>query len=124
MLDAPCSATGTIRRHPDVAHLKTPKDVENLSKLQAELLDAAVKMLKPLGLILFCTCSLQPEEGPQQVKKFLYRHPDFNVESIGQDEFFFNSDSSGMFRSLPSDDVEGGGWDGFFVARLRHKLGD
>jgi len=118
LLDAPCSATGTLRRHPDVAHLKSARDVEKLAALQSRLLDAAAEMMAPEGVILFCTCSLQPEEGPDQVDGFLRRHPDFRLDRIEGAEIFADENASGMFRSLPSDMAEQGGRDGFFAARL------
>jgi len=118
LLDAPCSATGTLRRHPDVAHLKSPQDVEKLAVLQSRLLDAAAKMVIPSGMILFCTCSLQPEEGPEQVDGFLKRHPDFQLDRIEGVEIFAKENASGTFRSLPSDMAGQGGRDGFFAARF------
>ena len=77
LLDAPCSATGTIRRHPDVAWTKTEEDVRKLSGLQARLLDKAANLLKAGGRLVYCTCSLEAEEGERQVEAFLARHPDF-----------------------------------------------
>ena len=71
LLDAPCSATGTIRRHPDVAWLKTPEDMAKLVDLQARLLRAAVAMVSGGGTLIYCTCSLQPEEGPKQIASLL-----------------------------------------------------
>ena len=73
LLDAPCSATGTIRRHPDVAWLKTPEDMAKLVDLQARLLRAAVAMTRSGGTLIYCTCSLQPEEGPQQIARLAVR---------------------------------------------------
>ncbi len=67
LLDAPCTATGAIRRHPDVPHLKTPDDVARLAAVQERLLAAAVEMLAPGGMLVYCTCSLEPQEGVQQV---------------------------------------------------------
>ncbi|MBI2978228.1 MAG: methyltransferase domain-containing protein, partial [Rhodospirillales bacterium] len=67
LLDAPCSATGTIRRHPDVARLKTPDDMATLSKAQHRLLISALEMVAPGGYIVYCACSLQPEEGPERI---------------------------------------------------------
>ena len=118
LLDAPCSATGTLRRHPDVAYLKSTQDVEKLAALQSRLLDAAAKMLAPAGVLLFCTCSLQPEEGPGQVNGFLKRHPDFRLDRIEGMEIFADENVSGMFCSLPSDMAGQGGRDGFFAARF------
>ena len=76
LLDAPCSATGTIRRHPDVAWIKRSGDVAPLVKLQAELLDKAIKLARPGGAIVYCVCSLEPEEGEAQIAAVLRRNPD------------------------------------------------
>jgi len=121
LLDAPCSATGTIRRHPDIQFLKSADDVEKLANLQSRLLDAATEMLNPGGTLLFCTCSLQPEEGPMQIEQFLERHPTFKLDPITPGDVYADtpdSTSGGMFRSLPSDLADIGGRDGFFAARL------
>src|SRR5262249_13532445 len=67
LLDAPCSATGTMRRHPDVARLKRPEDLPRLTALQDRLLDSAIAMLAPGGTLVYCTCSLQPQEGPERI---------------------------------------------------------
>lgn len=119
VLDAPCSATGTLRRHPDVALLKSPSDIAKLSGLQTRLLDAAAEMVAPGGKILYCTCSLQPEEGPDQIKAFLERHTNFQLDPIDAAEIFTHENPSGMFRSLPCDLKDQGGRDGFFAARLQ-----
>src|SRR2546428_711611 len=71
LLDAPCTATGAIRRHPDVPHLKHPEDVARLAVVQENLLRAAVDMLRPGGTLVYCTCSLEPEEGPQRIDSLL-----------------------------------------------------
>jgi len=118
LLDAPCSATGTLRRHPDAAYLKAPEDVAKLASLQSRLLDAATEMLAPKGVILFCTCSLQAEEGSDQARDFLNRHPDFRLDPISGAEIYIEENRSGMFRSLPSDMADQGGRDGFFAARF------
>jgi len=126
LLDAPCSSTGTIRRHPDVTHLKTAEDVEKLSQLQARLLDAAVHQLKSGGTLVYSTCSLQPEEGEEQIRNFLARHPQMSRKPItaddvgGLDEII---NSEGDLRCLPhhlngTDKDALGGMDGFFAARL------
>ena len=72
LLDAPCSTTGAIRRHPDVPHLKVPEDVARLSVVQENLLRAAIDMLRPGGTLVYCTCSLEPEEGPERIESLLY----------------------------------------------------
>ena len=81
LLDAPCSSTGTIRRHPDVAWLKRPEDIAALSALQARLLDRAAGLVAPGGALVFCTCSLEPEEGEDHVAPFLARHPDYSLRT-------------------------------------------
>jgi len=121
VLDAPCTATGTIRRHPDVMHLKRPEDLKNLLPLQARLLDAATEMMAPGGLLIYCTCSLQVEEGEQQIQAFLSRHRTMRRRPITPDEVggcasFITP--SGDLRTLPSQWPECGGLDGFFAARL------
>ena len=79
LLDAPCSATGTIRRHPDLPFVKTAEEVESLTRLQMRMLDHALTLLKPGGRLVFCTCSLLPNEGENQVKAALKRHNDLAV---------------------------------------------
>ncbi len=124
LLDAPCSAIGTIRRHPDVPWLKRPEDVAKLAALQTRLLQAAVAMVRPGGSILFCTCSLQPEEGPAQIAALLRdgapieRLPIRPAEVGGLDSLI---DSNGDLRTLPCHLSEQGGIDGFFAARLRRR---
>ena len=76
LLDAPCTATGTIRRHPDVAWIKRPGDLAPLVKLQAQLLDKAIALTRPGGLMVYCACSLEPEEGEAQIAAVLRRNPD------------------------------------------------
>ena len=126
LLDAPCSSTGTIRRHPDVAWLKSETDIGMLTALQAKLLDRAVDLLVPGGTLLYCVCSLEPEEGEQQIEAFLARQPRMQripvtpQELFGHDEFI---DKNGDLRTLPvhlpDTDPRWGGLDGFFAARLR-----
>jgi 16S rRNA (cytosine967-C5)-methyltransferase len=124
LLDAPCSATGTIRRHPDVPWLKRPEDIAKLVALQARLLQAAIAMVKPGGVIVFCTCSLQPEEGPAHIAALLRngapveRLPIQPAEVGGFDELI---DANGDLRTLPCHLSEHGGIDGFFAARLRRR---
>ena len=123
LLDAPCSATGTIRRHPDIAYLKTYSDVESLSTAQHRLFEAALDMVKPGGRIVFCTCSLQPEEGPELLEKILAQHPSFQLQPITPDEVGGLPElitGAGVLRSLPSHLSKHGGMDGFFAARLVH----
>jgi 16S rRNA (cytosine967-C5)-methyltransferase len=125
LLDAPCSATGTIRRHPDVAWLKRPEDLVALAALQSRLLDAAVRLLKPGGRLVYATCSLEPEEGEQQIAALLERTPSLvrtpiEASEIGRAAAFLNP--AGELRTLPSqfphEDSRLSGIDGFFTARL------
>jgi 16S rRNA (cytosine967-C5)-methyltransferase len=122
LLDAPCSSTGTIRRRPDVAWLKTREDVENLANTQARLLAAAIDMVRPGGTIIYCSCSLQQEEGPKQIEAVL--SSDARAMRIGltsKDVCGLEAlvDANRDFRSLPCHLAEDGGIDGFYAARLR-----
>lgn len=121
LLDAPCSASGTLRRHPDVLYNHRPEDLEKLHRLQDELLEAAAGNLAPGGLLVYATCSLHPEEGPERITAFLSRHDNFRRRPIAAAELFgcselLNSDND--LRSLPSNLPEFGGLDGFFACRL------
>lgn len=124
VLDAPCSSTGTLRRHPDVQHLKTPEDIAKLNGVQSELVDAAAGMTAPGGILLYATCSLQPEEGPAVINAFLKRTPDFTRIPITADEVNGLSDaisSDGDLRTLPCLLADAGGMDGFYAARLQRR---
>ena len=119
LLDAPCSATGTIRRHPDIPWSKTETDVAALAALQANMIDHAVSLLKPGGRLVYCVCSLQPEEGEAQARAALQRHASLArvpvaPEDIGGFSEAINRD--GDLRTLPSMLAEKGGMDGFFAA--------
>lgn len=123
LLDAPCSATGTIRRHPDIPHVKHKGDLKSLVGLQAELLHKAVRLVKPGGLLVYCTCSLQPEEGEKQVAKLLAqdqsleRLPVTANDGLGLPHAIT---SEGDLRTLPNHDPGApGGMDGFFACRLK-----
>ncbi len=125
LLDAPCSATGTLRRHPDVAWIKTPQDIAKLAGLQRRLIDKAVALLKPGGRLVYCTCSLEPEEGEEQAVYLLATHPAMRrlpvaPEEIGGLALLINP--QGDFRALPhrGGDAMPEGLDGFFAARF-HK---
>jgi len=125
LLDAPCSATGTIRRHPDVAWTKTEEDIRKLSGLQTRLLDKAAHLLKAGGRLVYCTCSLEAEEGDRQAEGFLARHPEFTRQPITADEIGGLTECltpEGDIRTLPchlvSPEHERSGLDGFFVARF------
>jgi 16S rRNA (cytosine967-C5)-methyltransferase len=127
LLDAPCSATGTIRRHPDILWQKQPEDLAQVSKLQTRLLDNAAKLLKPGGLLVYSTCSLEPEEGEQQIESLLARNPALERVAIRAEEAGDprSVTATGDLRSLPfhlpHSDPRLSGCDGFFASRLRRK---
>ncbi|MBI0434909.1 RsmB/NOP family class I SAM-dependent RNA methyltransferase [Roseomonas sp. KE0001] len=119
LLDAPCSATGTIRRHPDVPHLKRPGDIATLAGLQRQLLEAAARLLAPGGRLVYATCSLQPEEGEVQARQGA---PGLAPDPIRPDEvpgLEAALSPEGWLRTRPDLWSERGGMDGFFVARFR-----
>ncbi len=121
LLDAPCSATGTIRRHPDIPLLKSPRDIEGLISIQLRLLEHAGELLEVGGLLIYCTCSLQKSEGEQQIDGFLKKHGNFSrvpitAEEVGEYEELVNE--NGDLRILPFHLAAHGGMDGFYVSRL------
>lgn len=121
LLDAPCTATGAIRRHPDVPHLKQPEDVARLAVVQENLLHAAVEMLRPGGTLVYCTCSLEPEEGPERVDALLRSGAPIERRRLDPGEIAAPSDwvtSEGDLRTLPCHLSEYDGVDGFYAARL------
>ena len=122
LVDAPCSTTGTLRRRPDVAHLKHPRDLAGLTKLQHRLLNAAIGLLAPGGLLVYAACSLQPEEGEGQIERLLqdpncglHRHPVTPGEIGGLAQCL---SAAGDLRTLPCHLRDEGGMDGFYAARL------
>lgn len=120
LLDAPCSATGTIRRHPDIPHLRHPRDVAALAATQDQLLDAACRALRPGGRLVYAVCSLQPEEGQARVAAALARLP-LRPEPFTPAELASLPEArtaSGHLRTTPALWPERGGMDGFFAARL------
>jgi 16S rRNA (cytosine967-C5)-methyltransferase len=122
LLDAPCSATGTLRRHPDIAWNKSPEDVEKLVAVQDRLLAAALAMVKPGGLLVYATCSLQPEEGSTRIDALLDRGAPTQRLPISADELPGLAEAitpAGEMRTLPCHWAERGGMDGFFAARLQ-----
>lgn len=128
LLDAPCSATGTLRRHPDSAWTKRPEDVARLAALQARLLDRAAALTAPGGRLVYCTCSLEPEEGEAQAEAFLARHRGFRRRPVRPEEMPGLAEAitaSGDVRLLPSfwphEEARRAGIDGFFVARFERR---
>lgn len=120
LLDAPCSASGTIRRHPDLPFVKDGNEIEALAALQAALLDRALTWLKPGGRLVFVTCSLLPAEGEEQLANVLARYPGLVVDHPTApwiDPAWITA--TGGLRLRPDYWAEAGGMDGFFMARLR-----
>jgi 16S rRNA (cytosine967-C5)-methyltransferase len=118
LLDAPCSATGTIRRNPDIAYLKTEADIAALSAVQTRLLDHALSLLEPGGELVFSTCSLEAEEGEAQIERLLAARRDVRLIPIRAGDLSIPPECvtpAGMLRTLP---FHAGGMDGFFAARL------
>jgi 16S rRNA (cytosine967-C5)-methyltransferase len=125
LVDAPCLATGTIRRHPDIPWLKSEADLAKLTGLQARLLDRAAELVKPGGTLVYCTCSLEPEEGEQAIAELLARNPDLRRQPIAAEEFGGTPDlvtPAGDLRTLPchwpDPDPRMAGMDGFYAARI------
>jgi len=119
LLDAPCSATGTIRRHPDVAWTKDESDIVRLAQLQTRLLDRAATLVRPGGRLVYCTCSLERAEGEAQIAAFLARNTRFARVPLRPEEVGGRADlidGEGDLRTLPSQ-----GLDGFFAGRLVHQ---
>jgi 16S rRNA (cytosine967-C5)-methyltransferase len=129
LLDAPCTSTGTIRRHPDLLHLKTDADVARLAGLQARFVTAAAAMVAPGGTLVYCTCSLEPEEGEQQVEIFLAANAGFERAPIAASDVGGVAEwvtPAGDLRTLPChmplDPSFKSGMDGFYAARLVRKV--
>ena len=128
LLDAPCSSTGTVRRHPDVPWTKTPEDVRKLAHLQAKLLDHAVTIVRPGGIVVFSNCSLDPLEGEYVAKDLIARNPAIECVPVTADEIGGLAgliSPEGFVRSTPADlpheNPALSGMDGFFAARFRRK---
>jgi 16S rRNA (cytosine967-C5)-methyltransferase len=125
LLDAPCTSTGTIRRHPDIAWLRQEGDIATLANLQKRLLQKATTLLKPGGTLIYCTCSLEPEEGDQAIaallaaESSLHRLPIEAGEVAGLSEIITpEGDLRTLPCHLPHADPRLGGLDGFYVARI------
>ena len=128
LLDAPCSSTGTIRRHPDVPWLKSEAELVTLASMQQRMLDRAVEFLKPGATLVYCVCSLEPEEGEDQIAALLARdprvarHPVTAQDLFGLGEFVTpQGDLRTLPHQLPDEDPQWGGLDGFYAARLVRK---
>jgi 16S rRNA (cytosine967-C5)-methyltransferase len=124
LLDAPCTATGTIRRHPDLPWIKGAADVTAQASLAYDLLESAAAMVEPGGLLVFAVCSLEREEGEEQIASFLATHPEFSRLPLIADELSGHAEwisADGDLRTLPCHLPEIGGMDGFYAARLRRQ---
>jgi 16S rRNA (cytosine967-C5)-methyltransferase len=120
LIDAPCTATGTIRRHPELPWIKGAADVTMMAALGYEILESGARMVAPGGRLVFAVCSLEREEGEEQIAAFLAAHPEFAREPITVEEVFGHAEwltQEGELRTLPYY-IEGG-MDGFYAARLR-----
>ena len=118
LLDAPCSATGTFRRHPEVLYRARPSIIAANAELQARLLDRAAQWLKPRGALVYSVCSLEPEEGEKVVRAFLDRSRGFQIDPPQELPVFVPVSGEGWARILPGLLESDGGIDGFFMARL------
>ena len=122
LLDAPCSATGTLRRHPEIVHLKTLDDISRQSALQKQFLALVDKALLPHGILLYCTCSLCKDEGEHQISSFLQNNPHYSVVNLAPkipNELSSIITPEGYIRVLPQHLKDFGGADGFFIACLQ-----
>jgi len=122
LCDAPCSSTGTVRRHPDILWTKSQHDIERLVQLQSELLTTALRFTRSGGVVVFSNCSLSFQEGEDLIAHFLGNHPNAKLDPIKADElpavFASLVKPEGFLRSTPADLSDFGGMDGFFAARL------
>lgn len=128
LLDAPCSATGTLRRHPEIVHIKSTSDVEKQVALQQKLLNVVFPALKPNGILLYCVCAITKAEGEKQIQTFLETHSDFKLCPLRAEDICLDGRSKeltaifteeGFIRTLPFHLSEYGGIDSFFIAKLR-----
>ena len=117
LLDAPCSATGTFRRHPEVLYRARPTVIGDNAALQAQLLATASQWLKPSGVLVYSVCSLEPQEGEEVIDRFLAEHSDFSIDAPALPDFA-GATRRGWVRILPGLLEAEGGIDGFFMARL------
>jgi 16S rRNA (cytosine967-C5)-methyltransferase len=122
LIDAPCTATGTIRRHPDLPWIKEPGDITTRVPLAYEILESGAAIVEPGGLLVFAVCSLEQEEGEEQIEAFLNSHTDFARAPLAAAELFGHEEwitPQGDLKTLPSHLGNQGGMDGFYAARLR-----
>jgi 16S rRNA (cytosine967-C5)-methyltransferase len=118
LLDAPCSALGTLRGRPDARWRKTPQQIEELQGVQSALLDAAATKVRAGGTLVYSTCTISPAENEEQAERFLARHPGFEADDLGADHpGLRHGPSGGFLQLLPHRD----GTDGFFISRFRRQ---
>ena len=122
LLDAPCSATGTFRRHPEVLYRARPRVIAEAAELQSTLIARAARMVRPGGALVYSVCSLEPEEGEQVVTAFLAGHDDFATSPPDGLPDFVTPTADGWLRILPGLLDDQGGLDGFFAARLVRRV--
>ena len=120
LLDAPCSATGTFRRHPEIIHIKSLNDVKKLATLQEKLLNKASSFVKPNGILLYSTCSLSKEEGERRIRQFV-KNNNYEIYPINLSGAGTSITKDGFIRVLPQHFDEFLGADGFFIASLQRK---
>ena len=119
LLDAPCSASGIFRRHPDVLHRVRAAQIAELATLQSRLLARAADWVRPGGTLVYATCSLEPAEGEAQAERFLATRPDYALEPPMAGELPVDATERGWVRTAPGTLEAEGGCDGFFIARFR-----
>jgi len=120
LIDAPCSATGIFRRHPDVLYRVRPSIISEMAALQERIFARAADWVKPGGVLVYATCSLEPAEGEDQLRRFLATRSDYRVDPVRQDELpaGLSPHADGYLRTLPGMLGDVGGLDGFFMVRL------
>jgi 16S rRNA (cytosine967-C5)-methyltransferase len=123
LLDAPCSATGIYRRHPDVLHRVGARQIAEVAEIQAALLARAATWVAPGGVLVYATCSLEPAEGEEQATRFLSENTDFQIvmPTAGELPDGISPSPEGWTRTLPSTLAEAGGADGFFIVRFARR---
>ncbi len=127
LLDAPCSATGTFRRHPELIHIKNQKDIDKSVEIQKQLLELSSHALKQGGVLLYTVCSITLQEGEEQINNFLLKHPEYKLIPILESDLNLQNknnfpniiNSDGCIRTFPFHLKEQGGMDSFFVAKLQ-----
>lgn len=126
LLDAPCSATGIFQRHPDTLYRAGVRQIAELAEQQGALLTRATAWVRPGGLLIYSTCSLERAEGEDRIAAFLAAHPSFRIEPPGADELppGIAPDADGCIRTLPGMLGDTGGIAGFFIARMRRAAGE